>query len=125
MATNATLGYQLAEQKYLEARTPEEKLIALQKMLQMCPKHKASENLQKNIKERISKLKAELQRDKQTKKKQKGSNPFSVKKEGAAQIVAAELGINFDKERLKISELVQGMKRANVLGKVVETQFVA
>ena len=43
-----------------------------------------------------------------------------ISKEGAAQIVAAELGINFDKERLKISELVQGMKRANVIGKVIK-----
>jgi len=42
-----------------------------------------------------------------------------VSKEGAAQIVAAELGINFDKERMKISELVQGMKRANFVGKVI------
>jgi len=43
-----------------------------------------------------------------------------VSKEGAAQIVAAELGINFDRERMKISELVQGMKRANVVGKIIE-----
>lgn len=43
-----------------------------------------------------------------------------ISREGAAQIVAAELGINFDKERMKISELVMGMKRANVLGKVLE-----
>ena len=42
-----------------------------------------------------------------------------VSKEGAAQIVAAELGINFEKERMKISEIVQGMKRANVLGKIM------
>ena len=42
-----------------------------------------------------------------------------VSKEGAAQIVAAELGINFDQERMKLSELVQGMKRANVVGKIV------
>ena len=43
-----------------------------------------------------------------------------VSKEGAAQIVAAELGINFDRERMKISELVNGMKRANILGKVIQ-----
>ena len=43
-----------------------------------------------------------------------------VSKEGAAQIVASELGINFDKERIKVSELVEGMKRANVLGKVLQ-----
>ena len=43
-----------------------------------------------------------------------------VSKEGAAQIVAAELGINFDRERMRISELVQGMKRVNVAGKILE-----
>jgi len=43
-----------------------------------------------------------------------------ISKEGAAQIVAAELGINFDNERMKISELVDGMKRANVLGKIIK-----
>jgi ssDNA-binding replication factor A large subunit len=43
-----------------------------------------------------------------------------ISKEGAAQIVAAELGINFDNEKLKISELVQGMKRANLSGKIVK-----
>jgi ssDNA-binding replication factor A large subunit len=43
-----------------------------------------------------------------------------ISKEGAAQIVAAELGLNLDKERLKLSELVQGMKRANVIAKIIE-----
>jgi len=43
-----------------------------------------------------------------------------VSKEGAAQIVAAELGIHFEKEKMKIKELVQGMKKANVLGKIVQ-----
>ena len=43
-----------------------------------------------------------------------------ISKEGAAQIVAAELGISFDNERLKISELVQGMRRANVIGKITK-----
>ena len=43
-----------------------------------------------------------------------------ISKEGAAQIVAAEMGINLDMERLKLSEIFQGMKRANVVGKVLE-----
>jgi len=43
-----------------------------------------------------------------------------VSKEGAAQIVAAELGINFDNEKMKISELVQGMKKVNVIGKIIQ-----
>jgi hypothetical protein len=43
-----------------------------------------------------------------------------ISKEGAAQIVAAELGINFDNEKMKISELVDSMKRANVTGKIIK-----
>src|SRR3989338_404647 len=43
-----------------------------------------------------------------------------ISKEGAAQIVAAELGVSFDNELMKINELVEGMKRARVVGKVTE-----
>lgn len=43
-----------------------------------------------------------------------------VSKEGAAQIVAAELGINFDKEKVKINELMQGMKKANFVGQIIQ-----
>lgn len=43
-----------------------------------------------------------------------------ISKEGAAQIVAAELGISFEDEQLKLSELVQGMRKANVAGKVTK-----
>jgi len=42
-----------------------------------------------------------------------------VSKEGAAQIVAAELGISFDQEKLKIKEINDGMRRVNTLGKVI------
>ncbi|MCK5449783.1 DUF2240 family protein [Candidatus Pacearchaeota archaeon] len=42
-----------------------------------------------------------------------------ISKEGAAQIIAAELGINFEDQDLKISELMSGMKRVNVIGKII------
>jgi len=42
-----------------------------------------------------------------------------ISKEGAAQIIAAELGINFDNEKLKIEELLPGMRKVNVVGKVI------
>lgn len=42
-----------------------------------------------------------------------------ISKEGAAQIIAAELGISFEDADLKISELVSGMKKVNVIGKVI------
>jgi replication factor A1 len=42
-----------------------------------------------------------------------------ISKEGAAQVVAAELGISFDNEKLKIEELLPGMRKVNTIGKVV------
>ncbi len=42
-----------------------------------------------------------------------------ISKEGAAQIIAAELGINFEDQDLKISELMSGMKKVNVSGKII------
>jgi replication factor A1 len=42
-----------------------------------------------------------------------------ISKEGAAQIVAAELGISFDNEKLKVDELLPGMRKVNVIGKII------
>lgn len=42
-----------------------------------------------------------------------------ISKEGAAQIVASELGICFDNERLKLNELIPGMRKVNTVGKVI------
>jgi len=36
-----------------------------------------------------------------------------ISKEGAAQVIAAELGISFDNEKLKINELLPGMRKVN------------
>lgn len=43
-----------------------------------------------------------------------------ISKEGAAQIVAAELGITFDNELMKIGELVEGLRRVHVIGKITQ-----
>ena len=42
-----------------------------------------------------------------------------ISKEGAAQVIAAELGISFDNEKLKIDELLSGMRKVNVVGKII------
>lgn len=47
-----------------------------------------------------------------------------ISKEGAAQIIASELGISFEGERLKIDELLPGMRNVNVIGKVIRTSPV-
>ena len=40
--------------------------------------------------------------------------------EGAAQVVASELGISFEKQKFKIREMLIGMKKVSVIGKVLE-----
>jgi len=42
-----------------------------------------------------------------------------ISREGAAQIIAAELGISFDNEKLKINELLPGMRKINLVGKII------
>src|SRR3989344_1032209 len=42
-----------------------------------------------------------------------------ISKEGAAQVIASELGLSFENEKLKINELLQGMRKVNLVGKVI------
>ncbi len=42
-----------------------------------------------------------------------------ISKEGALQVIAAELNINFDKQSIKISQIVTGMRKINIVGKVI------
>ena len=43
-----------------------------------------------------------------------------ISKEGAAQIIASELGVSFEKHKMKISGLLQGMKKVNITGKIIK-----
>tara|TARA_Y100000310_G_scaffold280779_1_gene300750 strand:+ start:1065 stop:1907 length:843 start_codon:yes stop_codon:yes gene_type:complete len=84
MPINAGFEYQRLEKEYANADTIEDKLKVLQQMLQASPSHKGAERLRNDIKQRISKYKKILEKEKQSKK---GARGFSIKKEGAAQIV--------------------------------------
>tara|TARA_Y100000310_G_scaffold94756_1_gene92492 strand:+ start:1259 stop:2188 length:930 start_codon:yes stop_codon:yes gene_type:complete len=42
-----------------------------------------------------------------------------ISREGAAQVIAAELSVNFDKQIMKISQIVPGMRKVNLLGKII------
>ncbi len=42
-----------------------------------------------------------------------------ISREGALQVIAAELGISFDNEKLKIDELLPGMRKVNFTGKII------
>lgn len=43
-----------------------------------------------------------------------------ISAEGAAQVIAAELGISFEKQKFKIIDLLIGMKKVQVTGKVLQ-----
>ena len=47
-----------------------------------------------------------------------------ISKEGAAQIVASELGISFDRQKMKISNLLSGMRRINITGKIIKVNKI-
>jgi len=89
MPINAGPEYGAAERKYHEAKTPEEKLKALENLLRHAPSHKGSEVLRADIKLKISKLK--LLMAKQKKIAKKSSHSFTIKKEGVAQVVICGL----------------------------------
>jgi len=42
-----------------------------------------------------------------------------ISREGAAQIIAAELNVNFNKQPIKISQIVPGMRKINLIGKII------
>lgn len=83
MPANLTPQYREAEARYRSAKTPEEKLKALEEMLATIPKHKGTEKLQAEIKQKISKL-----RKSKGERKSKGKlfDPYLIEKVGAAQI---------------------------------------
>ncbi len=83
MPINAGYEYSVALGEYDKAKTPQEKLKALQKVLAASPNHKSSEKLRSGIKQKIAKLREQIET---RSKKKGGSSSFSIKKDGAAQV---------------------------------------
>jgi hypothetical protein len=85
MPVNAGPEYFVAEKRYLEAKSKEEKIKALEEMIRLLPKHKSSEHVLAQLKHRLKKLKEEKTVKTTAKPK------FSIKKEGAAQVCVVGL----------------------------------
>ncbi len=83
MPANLTPEYFKAEKWYREAKTPDEKIMALERMLAVMPKHKGTDHLKADLRRKLSKLKEGAQ--------QKGrasvTDIFHVPRGGAGQIV--------------------------------------
>jgi len=86
MAINASPMYQKAEERYRCASSPAEKIDALNEMLRLVPKHKASEKLQQLIKERIKKARDEMGKAAKTGAGQQ-HDPLNVPRQGAGQVL--------------------------------------
>ena len=56
MPVNYTTDYLKAQMRYNDARSTEEKILALEEMLKTCPSHKGAENLRAQLRTRLAQL---------------------------------------------------------------------
>ncbi len=84
MPANLPPQYFEAEERFRKAKTPEDKVDALEEMLAIMPKHKGTDKLKAMLRERISKLKDQTQKKKGAVRQK---TAYDIEKEGAAQIV--------------------------------------
>jgi hypothetical protein len=88
MPANLPPQYKEAEERYRQAKTTPEKILALEEMLAIIPHHKGTDKLIAQLRKRLSQHKEESQRRPSTSRQM---DPFVVKKEGAAQVVLVGL----------------------------------
>jgi ribosome-interacting GTPase 1 len=81
MPANLPPQYYEAERRYRQAKTPEDKIEALEVMLAIMPKHKGTDHLYGDLRRRIAKLTEEAERKAATSRAS-----FYIRKEGAGQV---------------------------------------
>ncbi len=84
MPINAHPDFIYAEREFDLAKDPEDKLVALEKMISLAPKHKGAENLRAQLKLRYKKLKGKLETEKKSKK---SSGKVGIKKEDLQAVI--------------------------------------
>jgi len=83
MPINADVEYFIAESEYRDAKTAEEKIAALEKMIKLAPKHKGAHTLLAQLKKKLSALRKDAAKAKAAASKRP---KFAISKEGAAQV---------------------------------------
>ncbi|MCD6247340.1 MAG: 50S ribosome-binding GTPase [Candidatus Diapherotrites archaeon] len=86
MPTNVSIEFALAQKKYEDAKTLEEKLAALLEMQRYAPDHKGAENLRAEISRKIRALREKIEKQEEQRKKATG-RALGIRKEGIGQIV--------------------------------------
>ncbi len=89
MPANLPPQYYEAEKRYRQAKTPQEKIEALEEMFSVMPKHKGTDRLRAELRTKIARFYEEA--EKRPMVGRKGSLLYYVKKEGAGQ--AALVGL--------------------------------
>jgi len=84
MPANLTPQYKEAEQRYRQAKSLPAKVAALQEMMAVIPKHKGTDHLRADLRARMSRLMEEVEKPQAT---SGGPQPFSIRKEGAGQVL--------------------------------------
>ena len=82
MPANLTPQYLDAEQRFRDAKTPAEKIVCLEEMMRLIPKHKGTEKMRADMRRRLSQFKTDA-----GKSGAKRSQGPSVQREGAGQVV--------------------------------------
>lgn len=85
MPTNLPPDYFAEEKKLRQARTPDEKIAILERMLSIAPHHKGTDHLIAQLRSKISKLKEEKERRPAVQRK--ADLLYNVKREGAGQVL--------------------------------------
>jgi len=84
MPANLTPVYLKADKWFREATTDEEKILALEEMMRVIPKHKGTEHIQADLRKKMSALKESAEKKK---KASHGFDIFHIPKTGAGQVV--------------------------------------
>ncbi len=85
MPANLPPQYSKAEDQFRAATTPADRLEALRVMFRLLPKHKGTEKLQSDLKQKISRVREEIEGGKSGGKK--AGHGHRVPREGAGQVV--------------------------------------
>lgn len=85
MPANLPPRYKAAEERFRAAKYVDDKIAALQEMLAVMPRHKGTDKLHAGLRSKIAKLNQESERKAATARRA----GFSVRREGAGQIVLA------------------------------------
>lgn len=84
MPANLTPDYMKAEKWFREATTDEEKILALEEMMRVIPKHKGTDHMRAELRKKYSALKESSEKKKKT---SHGLDFFHIPKTGAGQVV--------------------------------------